>query len=135
MWLQKAGDSEDEEEEEEKGGRANGWSVAFFFVQKEFVKVRYSGATRARSLCFILFSTEIAAGTFGCGDMKSIREGVRLVPAGREAGALRPGCGPQDRWPAKASHLSSLGLYGPVSRVHLGQRKAGARGERVGENR
>ena len=35
-------------------GRARGVRVAFFCVRKGCVKVKYSGATRARSLCFIL---------------------------------------------------------------------------------
>ena len=41
------------------------------------------------------FSTEIAAGTFGCGDQKFFRKGMQLTPVGREAGALRPGAAGQ----------------------------------------
>ena len=43
----------------------------------------------------MFFSTEIAAGTFGCGDQKFFRKGMRLTPGGREAGALRPGAAGQ----------------------------------------
>ena len=49
------------------------------------------------------FSTEIAAGTFGCGDQKFFRKGMQLTPVGREAGALRPGAAGQGESPVGGS--------------------------------
>ena len=62
-----------------------------------------------------LFSTEIAAGTFGCGDQKFFRKGMQLTPVGREAGALRPGAAGQGESPVGGSR----GGGGTKKRVSL----------------